>query len=72
VRYSDPVLLFLGILFGAVGTGYFIYGKRQTSATYLVTGVLLMIFPYFFSSLAAVLLVGAALAAAPFVIERFA
>lgn len=66
------MVLFLGILFGAIGTGYFVYGKRQTSVLHLVAGVLLMIFPYFFSSLVAVLLVGAALAAAPFVIQRFA
>lgn len=63
--------LFLGIVAGAVGTGYLVYGKRQYSAVFAVTGVLLMIYPYFFSSILAVSLVGAALIAAPFVIQRF-
>ncbi len=62
--------LFLGLVFGAVGTGYLIYGKRQYSAVFAVTGVLLVIYPYFFSSALAIVLIGAALVAAPFVIQR--
>lgn len=64
--------LFLGLLFGAVGTGYLIYGKRQYSAAYAITGALLIVYPYFVSSVAAVLLIGAALIAAPIVLQRLA
>ncbi len=62
--------LFLGMLFGAVGSGYLIYGKRQYSALFAITGVLLVVYPYFVSSVLATLLIGALLIAAPFVVQR--
>ena len=55
-----------GMLFGAIGVGYFIYGKRQSALVPLVCGLLLMIFPYFFSSAWALVLVGAVLMAIPY------
>lgn len=63
--------LFLGVLFGAIGTGYVVYAKRQASAMFAICGVGLMIFPYLFSNAWAIVLVGAAITAAPFVIDRF-
>jgi len=59
------VTLFLGLIFGAVGTVYFMYGKKQHDALFLVTGVALAIYPYFFDSVWLVLLIGAALSAVP-------
>ncbi|HEY5610840.1 MAG TPA: amino acid transport protein [Thermoanaerobaculia bacterium] len=41
--------LWLGLLFGAVGSGYLIYGKRQQDGIFLVFGFLLILFPYFVS-----------------------
>lgn len=64
--------LIMGLLFGAVGTGYLIYGKRQYSAAFAITGVLLCVYPYFVSSVVATLLIGAALIAVPFVLQRLA
>ena len=63
--------LFFGLLFGAIGTGYLVYAKRHYSGTFAIAGALLAIFPYFVSSAIATLLIGAALAAAPFLIEKF-
>jgi hypothetical protein len=63
--------LFLGLIFGGVGTGYLIYAKRNHHATFFVTGVLLIIYPYFFSSALAIFVVGVILTAFPFVLERF-
>ena len=54
-----------GMLFGAIGMGYFIYGKRQSSLLPLLCGVGLMIFPYFVSGTLWMLLIGGALMAAP-------
>ena len=62
---------FFGVLFGAVGTGYLVYAKRQYSAMFAIFGALLCIFPYFISNVVLTLLVGAALSAAPFLIQRF-
>jgi hypothetical protein len=54
-----------GMLFGAIGIGYFVYGKRQGAVLPLVCGVGLMVFPYFVTGTVWILLVGAALMAAP-------
>lgn len=62
--------LLLGVFFGAIGTGYCVYAKRQASAIFAVCGVALMLFPYFFSNIAAILLIGSAISAAPFVWDR--
>jgi hypothetical protein len=37
--------LLWGLLFGSIGLGYFIYGKRQRAVVPLVCGLALMIFP---------------------------
>jgi hypothetical protein len=57
--------LFFGILFGAVGGVYLALGRRNHDATYLVTGFLLIIFPYVFDNPVIIVLVGAALVAVP-------
>jgi hypothetical protein len=48
--------LLWGLLFGSIGLGYFIYGKKQRSVVPLVCGLALMLFPYFVPNL--MLLVG--------------
>ena len=70
--YTHPsVALFFNILFGAIGSGYLIYAKRQYNGPFAIAGVLLMVFPYFIDSAVATLIVGALLAAAPFAIDRW-
>ena len=59
-------LLLWGVLFGSVGFGYFLYGKRQAAIVPLVCGVALMIFPYFVSNVLILVVVGIALAALPY------
>jgi hypothetical protein len=54
-----------GMLFGAIGLGYFVYGKRQSALLPLLCGIGLMVFPYFVTGTLWLLLVGAALMAAP-------
>ena len=55
-----------GMLFGAVGLGYFIYGKRQMAIVPLVTGIALFVFPYFISNLYLLISVGIGLVALPY------
>jgi hypothetical protein len=57
--------LFLGLLFGSIGTVYFIYGKRIHDPMFLIVGFALAIYPYFFENVVLVLLIGAVLAAIP-------
>lgn len=58
--------LWWGLLFGSIGLGFFIYGKRQRLVVPLLCGLALMIFPYFVSSTILLVLVGAALVALPY------
>jgi hypothetical protein len=57
--------LILGLLFGAVGTVYMVYGKRIHDPMYLIVGFALVIYPYLFSNIVLILVIGAALAAVP-------
>lgn len=61
--------LFWALMFGAIGMGYFVYGKQQRHPVALFSGILLCVYPYFVSNVVYMLLVGAALAAAPFVVR---
>jgi hypothetical protein len=58
--------LFLDLFFGAVGSGYLIYGKKQYSAAFLVAGFILVIYPYFVSNMAVCFAIGVVVSAAPF------
>ncbi|MDQ6800023.1 MAG: hypothetical protein M3041_04215 [Acidobacteriota bacterium] len=57
--------LFIGLLFGAIGTVYFMYGKRIHEPMFLIVGFALAIYPYFVSNIVLVFLIGAILAAIP-------
>jgi hypothetical protein len=61
----DTATLVWGMIFGAVGVGYFIYGKKQQALLPLFCGIGLMVFPYFVTGTWWMLLVGGALMAAP-------
>lgn len=61
--------LFAGLLFGMIGCGAFMYGKRQASAAHMLLGIGLMAYPYFFSNLAALYAVGVLLTAALFIFQ---
>ena len=58
--------LLWGLLFGSVGLGYFIYGKKQRSFVPLICGLALMVFPYFVSNMVALVAIGAILCAIPY------
>ena len=61
--------LAVGILTGAIGMGYFIYGKRQAKFVPLIAGMMLCVYPYFVDGVIWLVLVGVALMAAPFLID---
>jgi hypothetical protein len=68
MRMNMATLLW-GVVFGSIGMGYFVYGKRQSAPVPLVCGIGLMIFPYFVSSTWATVLVGALLMAVPYFVR---
>lgn len=64
---KDPSLSILAVVvFGALGTGYFVYGKKQANPWALVSGIGLCVFPYFISDFFLQLAVGTVLLALPF------
>ena len=58
--------LFLGVIFGSIGLGYFIYGKKQKMTVPLVCGLVLMIYPYFIESTALLSVIGVILSILPY------
>jgi hypothetical protein len=62
--------LFVGILTGFVGVGYFIYGKRQQRIGFLAAGVGLCVYPYLVESLILQIVIGLGLIAAPFFVDQ--
>ena len=57
----DMGVLISGLVLGAIGTGLFMYGKKQTDFRCIATGIALCIFPYFIGSVLVTWLVGAGL-----------
>ena len=62
-------LLVLGVIFGSVGLGYFLYGKKQRAVVPLVSGLALMVVPYFISNTVGLVLVGVVISAIPYFIR---
>ena len=60
--------LLLSILFGSVGMGFCVYGKKQQRIVPLVVGMALMVCPYFIHNAIVLAVVGVILTAAPFLI----
>lgn len=46
----DTNFLFISLIWGSVGLGYFIYGKRQRSWAPMVSGIVMMALSYFSDS----------------------
>jgi hypothetical protein len=61
--------LWWSVVFGSIGLGFFIFGKRQRAPVPLVCGMLLMVFPYFISSAWATVIVGVLLMAIPYFVR---
>jgi hypothetical protein len=60
----DPNWLILSLIPSGIGFVLFVYGKKQARWPQLAGGLLLMAYPYFTQSVAALLGVGVALGAA--------
>ena len=61
--------LIWGLLFGSIGLGFFVYGKRQRAVVPLVCGMALMVFPYFVSNTLLIVAIGVALIAIPYFVK---
>jgi hypothetical protein len=59
-------LLILGMVFGAIGLGFFAYGKKQKAIVPIVSGIALFVFPYFIANAYMLVIVGAFLVVLPY------
>jgi hypothetical protein len=64
------MILFIGLLFGAVGGVYLAYARRVHEADFLVCGVALIVYPYFLSSAVLIVVVGLVIAVIPIARRR--
>jgi hypothetical protein len=61
--------LLWSLVFGSVGLGFFIYGKKQQALIPLLCGLALMIFPYFVFNTLVLVIIGVALIALPYFVR---
>jgi hypothetical protein len=62
-------ILIWGVIFGSIGLGFFVYGKKQKAVVPLCCGIVLMVFPYFISNMYILVLSGVVLVALPFLVK---
>ena len=65
----DSTTLLISIITGAVGLGYFVYGKKQQHLMALVSGLGLCLIPYFTDSIGGMIGLSLLLMAAPFIMN---
>jgi hypothetical protein len=66
----DMPTLFLSLIFGMLGMGYFMYGKNAGRMVPLGAGAALMVFPYFIPNITAMVIVSLLLTATPFFVRE--
>jgi hypothetical protein len=65
----DSATLLWGLLFGSIGLGYVIYGRRQSKPVPFLCGLALMGFPYLVDGSLALVLIGGTLTAIPYFVR---
>jgi predicted membrane protein len=66
---EGTALLMWGMLFGAFGLGFFIYGKKQKAVVPLIVGIALFIIPYFISNVYMLVTAGTVLVVLPYFVR---
>ena len=66
---GSTAVLIWGMIFGAIGFGFFLYGRKQKAVVPLITGIALCVVPYFIANVYVLVMVGVILMAVPFFIR---
>jgi len=67
----DPASIIAAFILGTIGIGYFIYGKKQASASALFAGILLNLLPLMISNLVALYALGLFLMVMPIAVHKY-
>ena len=62
--------LMWGVIFGSIGLGLFVYGKKQKAIIPFISGIGLMVCPYFISNVYYLVITGIVFTALPFIVKR--
>lgn len=65
----DAASLIAGVVTGAIGVGYLVYGKRQQRLVPFLAGIGLCAYPYMVDGLLLTVLIGVVLIALPFIVK---
>ena len=65
----DTSTLMWGVIFGSIGLAFFVYGRKQKAIIPLLSGIGLMVLPYFISNLYILILSGIVLAVLPYFVK---
>jgi len=71
-RFTAPLdtsSLLWGLLFGSIGLGFLVYGRKQRKVVPLVCGLALMVFPYFVANTVLLVVLGVTLIAIPYFVR---
>jgi hypothetical protein len=66
---GGTAVLLWRLLFGSIGFGFFLYGKKQKAVVPLITGIALCVVPYFIANVYVLVGVGVVLMAIPFLVR---
>ena len=66
---ESEALLLWSVLFSSIGLGFFVYGRKQRSLMPLLTGLALMIYPYFVDTVTLLIGAGIVLIALPYFVR---
>ena len=66
---NNSATLIWGVIFGSIGLGFFVYGKKQKSVVPLFSGTGLMVVPYFISNMYILVLSGIVLVMLPYLVK---
>jgi hypothetical protein len=61
--------LLWGVLFGAIGFAYFLYGRKQSKTVLFLCGIGLMVFPYFIANTAVLIAMSGILIVVPYLMR---
>lgn len=64
----DATSLMLSVVFGSIGMGLFVFGKKQGRPVHLMAGLGLVVLPYFITNVLGMSLVAVVLTVGPFLL----
>jgi len=62
--------LFFSFVIGSVGLAYFVYGKKMTELSFMLFGLLLMVYPYFIPNIILSIIIGLVFLMGPFILNK--